>query len=1009
MRHSGSLFKAASVRALPCWRRQVLAIVCLFFSTICVSGSGTINLDIPAQKADNALLLLAENAQIQIIFDPEVAASQSAQALRGEFTLKDALKKLLSSTNLRYEFNSPTVVVVRKQYEHSEQAAETAEETEPEILEDIIVTGTLLRRTDQSSSVVVIEQPDIERLGVHTTEDIIRSLLQNFSNLNTGTSVFNQLEGYFNTDLQGNSAANLRGLGVGSTLVLINGRRTSGSALSEGAFINLATIPASAVARVEVLTDGGSAIYGSDAIAGVINFILRKDYHGVNTSVRYENSRNGGDSYSVNQLLGVNWESGNLTAALSYTERKPVLTHKTGWISNDLSAWGGRDNRSTFDTQPGNVSSYGTLPAGHSGVDTTPDDFSPDNLIPADNVRRHLSPGIETRAIYFNANQAVAHNMTLFGDILYSRAQSRSERFILSAPGVVPSTNAFNPFGKDVWVSYLFAAETAAGTLPYEVLYSEQGRIESNLGLTLNLPWQDWKLDVTGGYSSEVSDSYQLRVDRSSDLYRELIASDDPARAINLFGDGSVQSPELGKTFGKIFVRKPESYVATFSALAEGRVADFESGELRLAVGAEWRREWQDYIGDPSRAIDPDYRNTEDGIGEQTILSPERTISAFYASTALPLIDSQQKNPWAESLVVSLSTRWEHYEIPNAPITSGPAPLRQTATFDHLSSRIGIAWEPIPDLILRTSWTEAFKAPGFDDLLSATDFCCGDSIFLIETFDPFNPDPNRPGEFLPGKVSVPLLFGGNPGLKPETADITTFGFDWLPAAIPGLTVKATLLNIDYQNLIFTPNTVDLPAEVLMALSNVAIRDNNGVLTQLRQVPINIASRESKSVDFTVDYQTDTRWGHIGIGLAGVYTGKTRDVIAPGVRAINTDNTNFGNDRWKLRGKLTWDLADYGAAMFLNYTSGYDHVDQGIEFNAETREIIPNPPYHVESYFTVEVTGRYDLNSSGWRVLGGVRNVFNNKFPFSNGFNPFDLTRVDSRGRVAFVEVKYALE
>ena len=127
---------------------------------------------------------------------------------------------------------------------------------------------------------------------------------------------------------QGLVTINLRGLGEGSTLVLVNGNRIAAAPAEFGTFTDVSTIPFSAIERVEVLTDGASAVYGSDAVGGVVNFILRKDYRGAESTVRYENSSSGGHRKVVEQTLGLNWDTGSLTASANFSQEDAVVVGK---------------------------------------------------------------------------------------------------------------------------------------------------------------------------------------------------------------------------------------------------------------------------------------------------------------------------------------------------------------------------------------------------------------------------------------------------------------------------------------------------------------------------------------------------------------------------------------------------------------------------------------------------------------------------------------------------------
>ncbi|MCV6605760.1 MAG: TonB-dependent receptor plug domain-containing protein, partial [Porticoccaceae bacterium] len=263
--------------------------------------------------------------------------------------------------------------------------------------EEVVITGTLLRHVHPTSPVVTFDREDFARLGVSTVEDLLRSLPQNTASFNSESSRNSELIGnsspLASNGHQGNSAVNLRGIGANGTLVLVNGRRTSSSPLgTEGSFVNLSTLPLGTVERVEILLDGASALYGADAVGGVINIITKRDYQGAETSVRYENGLNDGNHYSLRQTLGFGWETGNLSMVLEQQEIQAVSQTKAGFTSLDYRPRGGTDfSNSQFGlaVSPGAVyrvngfgfavELLGALPPGSDGIGKQGGDFTPEN------------------------------------------------------------------------------------------------------------------------------------------------------------------------------------------------------------------------------------------------------------------------------------------------------------------------------------------------------------------------------------------------------------------------------------------------------------------------------------------------------------------------------------------------------------------------------------------------------------------------------------------------------
>ncbi len=359
--------------------------------------------EVAAGSAAQTLNEFSRQANLQLLFDADAVRGFQTQAVSGEMEVADALALLLGKTNLVYEFvNERTVAVMlqgsarprsqrtsgggrageytRLAQAESAAAAFSSEATDPSSsqrieLEEIVVTGTHIRGAQESASpLIVIDRAEIDRAGYSTTAQLIRNLPQN---LDFSENIAGGLAGTSIGGATGSATVNLRGLGVGTTLTLLNGHRLAAGGLSER-FVDISLIPLSAVERVEVLTDGASAIYGADAIGGVVNFILRDSFDGAETKLRYGSATEGSlQEYQASQTLGHSWSKGNLLGAYEYS-------HRTELDANDRS----------FARDAGD----------------------PSNLLPE--VQRHN--------VLLTGRQAVTESLELFGDFSYSSNESES-------------------------------------------------------------------------------------------------------------------------------------------------------------------------------------------------------------------------------------------------------------------------------------------------------------------------------------------------------------------------------------------------------------------------------------------------------------------------------------------------------------------------------------------------------------------------------------------------------
>ena len=331
------------------------------------------DLNIPSEDLTAALQSFAIASHHKLLYKAELTAGKISRALKGHFTAQEAMEALLSGTGLAYEITGSSVVLIKNQRDdktsdsreertpfsppaapqsdgqHSillarvDQSAAgpqvaNAKEEEPkknEALEEIVVTGTHIHGIDNKTNpVIVIDQSQIQQSGYSSTQDLLRSLPQNFSSGDASEDgILTSNNGAFqNTDY--GSGINLRGLGATSTLVLLNGHRLAPS--SSGSFVDVSTIPLAAIERVEILTDGSSAIYGSDAVGGVVNIILKSDYEGADSTARYGATSDGGrDEILAAQTLGSKWTGGNVVGTVQF-QRQDSLPSRDRTFAADL-------------------------------------------------------------------------------------------------------------------------------------------------------------------------------------------------------------------------------------------------------------------------------------------------------------------------------------------------------------------------------------------------------------------------------------------------------------------------------------------------------------------------------------------------------------------------------------------------------------------------------------------------------------------------------------------------
>jgi iron complex outermembrane receptor protein len=391
-----------------------------------VVSTRKIEIHLAKQSIGDALTALGQQTGLTIVVDSSVGHEVMTPELNGLYTATEALRKIIASTGLRAKYlDKHTVAIVGARDEVSSaargikaQGAEVAElsgpvsDEEPGAdqrtpdqsrensgaepngkLEQVVVTGSHIRGdAADTSPVTIYYRKDIEQTGAATVDQFVRTLPQNFSSIDASTPIYGSVKGtsglnQLGSNLYGGSGINLNGLGVGATLTLVDGHRVAPAGAS-GAFVDVSLIPLSAVERVEILNDGASAIYGSDAIAGAVNFVLRKDFDGAETSIRYGAATGRADGeFSASQLFGHSWGTGN--ALLVYEHDK-----QDGLLSTDRS-------------------------------------FIPDQGNPS-----HILPEQKRNSVLASGRQELAEGATLSGNAFYSKRDYDSSISSTTGPGM---------------------------------------------------------------------------------------------------------------------------------------------------------------------------------------------------------------------------------------------------------------------------------------------------------------------------------------------------------------------------------------------------------------------------------------------------------------------------------------------------------------------------------------------------------------------------------------------
>lgn len=986
-------------------RWAFVLIAAAVFSNSTWAAGPTVAFHIPAGHAPQTLRQFYLQSQVRVLYLADAVKGVQTQAVSGELEVSDALAQMLQGTGLSYEFEGGYSAVIKRA---TDVAAAPYTATTPSSrgegpnipvpppsdtggqtkVEEVLVTGSLIHGVfDITSPLVAVDRKEMKRTGYATVQDAVQ-VLPLAATVTRGEVV----GGVGNYSL--GAGINLRGLGDGATLVLVNGRRQP-VAGATGDFVDVSHIPWSMVDHIEVLPDGGSALYGSDAIAGVANIILRHDVESAETQLRYGMAPGGGEELLAAQLVGHRWENGRWLAGYQYYERTSLAAADRDYTANaDKRSLGGRDHRSVR-SNPGNILDPQTLqpvfaiPRGQDGTSLGPSDLLPGVI----NYRNQfadieLLPDKQAHNFYFAASQDLRERLELFAEGRYGQRDIRQRR-LTDREGTllfVPATNPFfvDPFGGApfVVVGYDFSNELGP--------YSVDGRTRNYLG-TLGLKAafnNSWRTSLSASYGAE-----ELRWTDSGGVnlnaLNAALADPDPATAFNPFGDGSQTSLATIDSIRAVNQLDTRSEIASIELMADGPLLDLPSGIGKAAIGAEYREE----------SLSVDIRN--ETFGQASIPAQfRRKIAAIFTELAVPLIGSATDSRAAPRLELSLAGRYEQYD-----------------DFGHTyNPKIGLRWMPLAFVKLRASWGTSFRAPNLVDL---------DDMRNVSGLVPFA-DPRSPN----GLANTLVLQGGNPDLKEERATTWTAGLDLAPPALPGFQLSLTGYSIDYEDQVSQPGPRN-PFEILFEEAQwapVITRNPSqsqidaicaspqflGNPSQCRTTPPsvivdirkhNLAMTRVKGLDLMLNQSFDTNVGPFNIQVNGTHVFHFKRAFTQTAPVVDAIDTAYNPLALRLRGTVEWHRhaahePGFGVNLTANYTGGYQDGDSPLR-------------HSVDAWTTLDLGLSYRTEKrGGWTddtefALNAV-NVLDEDPPFVDREWGYDFFNAQPTGRVlgAYVSKKW---
>ncbi len=909
--------------------------------------------------------------------------------------------------------------------------AQTAPSQDVVNMEAFTVTGSNLSRALEEASVPMstFAPVDIEAIGASTIEDVISALpfSQNIGFNDTATGP---------NDARGDvSTINLRNLGTGRTLVLLNGRRMSAHGVTPGTppiqFVNLNSIPVAAVASIDILRDGASAIYGSDAIGGVMNTRLRRDFEGVELKLRGEWGDPAPNTYSFDLSGGFKSEDGrtHLGVFLSYYDREHLDSADREYsahadkrpLVDEPFASNSRFNRQSSSSPYGRFTAVDDDgdPVGVPGF--TPTSGSTRGRFHVDPETGELArstgpsatydfqeddwllPDTERVSLFTTLDHEISEAMSLFAELSYYQADSNgltaTTPISSGTDGVIiPKTNYYNPVGtrfygpgtanpsgtpRDVLIrnyrpvdigprSYLTELESYRGVIGL------RGRIASG--------W-DWETAVLHMKGKTYQENHNYM---SQSLLDAALALDTP-QAFNPFAGPYANTPEQYESFVIDIWDRGTGTITSWDGKISGDMVELPAGPMATVMGVEVREESMKQRNDPFGLADDVIAQSE-----QIDIDASRRMYGFYTEALLPIVGESNRFTGFHSLDLRLAARYENYE-----------------DFDALKPAAALSWRVSEGLMIRASYNEGFRAPGVAELYQPQ---------LARRNNGLIDDARTGEEDAEGTVSKRVVTGGNPDLEAEESQSYNIGFVLDIPKVEGLSLSMDFFQIESSDRIDNPSAqdeLDLDAELWAANGGSnprVIREAQtasdiaagipGRLIEIQGTYYNLDSRKIQGVDAALIWvMPEFAIGRFTLKAEGTYTDKLEDIDRDG--NVSNPIRQGGNPRTKGLISMSWRKNAWSAYLSGQYVSDYENSSS--YDTTDDDGVVHKLLVDAQWIANASVGYRFSEDSmlAGTSMRVGVNNLFDEDPPLYMGSSDgFDSSYHSAKGRQIFVQLSH---
>jgi iron complex outermembrane recepter protein len=946
--------------------------------------------------------------------------------------------------HVRVSMVAGIAAVIAPAFTRSQETADIAASQ----LEEVVVTGSRFARPmeEATSPITILGPADLARVPGDSIGEILQALpLQNGATMNTNVNVAG--DGSIRGD--GSTRVNLRGLGPERTLVLLNGRRFVFGGLGADASVDLNTIPLAMIDRVEISASGASAIYGADAVAGVVNIITRRDYSGVDVGGDYRLTERGdGAVRTAHAVVGFDIDRGNVMLGAEFTEQDAVSEGARSYSAHveSLLQNGSVVDTGTIFTPDGDIfipsanalglppSNFYTRVAGSSGQSTA--DYRLFNPL-TDQVNYapygDLQTPTQRGSLWLMAHRNLTDSIEWFAEWLEHRGTSQQAFLPISysnfatggAPAdssgnqVIPANNFYNPFGIDIPAIFRLMGEDGL-----EVFHQDSTTQRALMGLRGDVGGWHWEGSLTWARSDTrdfqgnqiLASRVRQAVGPSGRNVNGAIVcgTPDPATGIvpaasiipgcvplDLFGGaGTVTRDQVDYIDADVTNRGHNQQLLGDIALS-GAFGRLPAGYVKWALGAEYRRE--------SAGVTLDPLVSEQGIigdgGGQAVNADAFTANEIYLEAEVPLLAGK---PGARELVASLGARYSHF----------------SDFGDTTPLQAGLRWNVVRALTFRGSYADAFRAPSTLDLFETQTEGVGGAA------DPCgnNPTPaqrrNCQAAGVPGGSYIQpdpslyrLLSGGNPQLAPET------GSTWSAGVLLDLRqfygVEASL---DYWRILLDHaiDTVD-DLTILNECANsgspdacrLITRRPDGSVAAVDARTANLARYAEHGIDLSLSTSHPLWRGKLDAHLAATYLGafditRFQNGTTSDVAGTYDTDTEVSWPRWRAQAGMDWARGPWGISYGAQFINSFRECGDKNPFFLFVPFFTAQECRTVESRIFHDVSASYRF-AHGLKVTAAVENLLNTDPPRIN-LSPTDNTDPSIYpllGRIYAVRVVYS--